>query len=68
MFELIEAGLGTGPCLAETVHKGSRDIFMVLFQSDKQEQDLIEMYLFKRLEVHFVKRKIQTKKDIDVIV
>ena len=67
MFELIEAGLGTGPCLAETVQKGSRERFLVLFQNDKQEQDLIEMYLFNSLEVHFVERKIQNKKNIDLI-
>ena len=67
MFNLIKAGLETGPCLTETVQKGSREIFLVLFQSDKQEQDHLEMYLFNSLKVQFIEREIPIKKNIDLI-
>ena len=39
-------GTGSGACWAETVRRGSREIFLVLFGNGKQEQDLIKMYLF----------------------
>ena len=37
---------GSGAFWAETVQRGSREIFLVLFGTGKQEKDLIKMYLF----------------------
>ena len=44
-------GTGSGACWAETVQRGSREIFLVLFGNGKQEQDLTKMYHLSILEI-----------------
>ena len=57
-------GTGSGACWAETVHRGSRDIFLDLFGKGKQEQDLIEMNLF--INTGELGRKIQIDDIMDI--
>ena len=39
-------GTRSGACWAETVQRGSRELFLVMFMNGYQEQDLIKKYLF----------------------
>ena len=59
-------GTGSGAYWADTVQRGSRDIFLVLFVNGKQEKYLIKMYLFINFGGKLNFRKIQIDYIIDI--